>query len=64
MRKKDKLQAKLKGQYWDIQCITTVNNIHEKPKGSQCGGTATMAFNEITSTIFGTGYEKIGLGRW
>ena len=64
MQKQDQLQAKLKGQSWDSQCIITENNIHEKPKGSQYGGTATMAFNKITSTISGTGYDKTGLGRW
>ena len=54
----------MKGQSWEHQCITTANNIHKSYGNSQYGGTATMAFNKITSTISGTGYNKTGLGRW
>ena len=59
LRKKDSLQAKMKGSSWESQCVVTANNIHEHYHNSQYGGTATMIFDELTSTISGTGYDKI-----
>ena len=64
IRKKDRFPAKMKSNGWDNQCIITLNNIHETSGNCQYGGTATMVFNELTSTIAGTGYDKTGLGRW
>ena len=52
----------MKGKSWKNQCIITANNIHEDYGNSQYGGTATMAFNALASTIFGSGYDKTGLG--
>ena len=54
----------MKGNSWDNQCIVTANNIHDYSGASQYGSTSTMAFNELTSTVSSSDYNKTGLGCW
>lgn len=54
----------MKDPAWDTQLTVAANNTHETIGKRQFGGTATMAFNFITSTEAGRGFDNSGLGRW
>ena len=54
----------MKEELWDHQVTITSNNVHDNSSNRQFGGTATMIFNYVASTINGSGHDSSGLGRW
>ena len=63
-RRHEKLQELMKEQSWDQQTTITSNNINEKCGNRQFGGTATMIFDHVATTVNRTGHDQTGLSRW
>ena len=58
----ERLLELMREDSWDNQITITSNNIHDKCGKRQFGGTATMLFNHVASTMNGSGSDSSGLG--
>ena len=62
--KHERLPELMREDAWDHQITITSNNVHDDCGTRQFGGTATMLFDHVASTMNGSGYDSSGLGRW
>ena len=62
--RQERLPELMREDSWDNQITITSNNIHDTCGKRQFGGTATLLFNHVASTMNGSGSDISGLGRW